>query len=154
MLEDLLPRRVDNAYRGRRIALWLFALLVLLRTAMSLNIIFNGRYVATSADGIPLDAFPHAAAQTAVSLFALVGFGQLIFCLLCALVLVRYRGMVPLMFALFLLEHLGRRLLLLLLPIPRVGAPPGFYVNLTLLAIMLAGTALSLWRRTGVRTQG
>jgi hypothetical protein len=48
------------------------------------------------------------------------------------------------MFALLLLEQLSRRLILRFSPIIRTGTPPGFYVNLVLLAVMLLGLALSL----------
>jgi hypothetical protein len=64
--------------------------------------------------------------------------------LLCMLVLVRYRAMIPFMFALLLLEHLSKRLILHFLPIPRTGTPPGNAVNLVLLALMIVGLALSL----------
>ncbi len=57
MLNPLLPRRVDNTYRGHKLALWLFGLVVLLKLVISLNSIFNGRTVASSADGILLDTF-------------------------------------------------------------------------------------------------
>ena len=83
----LLPERLDNMYRGHKVALWLFGLIVLMRVAMSVNSILNGRYVASSADGIPLETYTAAAAQTAVSLFALLGFSNLMICLVCVLVL-------------------------------------------------------------------
>jgi hypothetical protein len=51
------------------------------------------------------------------------------------------------MFALLLLEHLSRRLILYVIPIVRVGRTPGFAVNVILLALMIVGLALSL-RRT------
>ena len=80
-----------------------------------------------------------------VSIFALLGLAAFVICLLCILVLVRYRSMVPVMFALLLLQSLGGRLILRFLPIVRTGTPPGFYVNLVLLALMIIGLALSLW---------
>jgi hypothetical protein len=147
MLNRLLPPTIDNTYRGHRLAIWVLAILVLLKTIMSLNSIFNGYDVASSADGIPLDTYPPPAARTIVSLFALLGLGHLVLCLLCVLVLVRYRSMVPFMFALLLLEHLSRRLILYVIPIVRVGRTPGFAVNVILLALMIVGLALSL-RRT------
>lgn len=153
MFDRLLPPRFDNAYRGNKLALWLLALVVLLRTVMSLGSIFNGYSVATSADGIPLDTFPSAAAQTIVSLFALLGLSHLMICLLCVLVLVRYRSMVPIMLALLLLHFLGGRLILYLLPIVRTGTPPGFYINLALLALMVVGLALSLRRKGDLQAQ-
>ena len=153
MFDQLFPQRVDNTYRGYKLALWLFALVVLMKVAMSLNSIFNGYSVATSADGIPLDTFTSAGAQTVVSLFALLGNSWLMICLLCILVLARYRSMIPLMFALLLLEHLSRKLILQFLPMVRTGTPPGFYVNLVLLAVMIVGLALSLGSQDNLQAQ-
>jgi hypothetical protein len=144
MLERLLPRRADNAYGGRKAALWLFALLTLVKGAMGLNSIFNGYSVATGADGIPLDTYTPAGARAFVSMFAAWGLAQVVLCLLCVLVLARYRALVPFMFALLLLEHLCRRLLFLLMPVERAGAPPGPYVNVALAGLMVVGLALSL----------
>jgi hypothetical protein len=145
MLSRLFPRHADNSYRGSRIALWLFGLVVLIKAAMSLNAIFNGYVVASSADGIPLDAFPSAAARTVVALFALWGVAHLTFCLLGVLVLVRYRSLVPAVLGLLLFEHSSRGLALHFLPVAKVGAGAGSYVNLGLVTVMVIGLALSLW---------
>jgi hypothetical protein len=144
MFNQLLPQRIDNTYRGYRLALWLFGLLLVLKVAMSLNSIFNGSTIASSADGIPLDTFTPAGAQTVISLFALLAFSRLVISLLGILALARYRAMVPLMLVLLLLEHLGRTLILQVLPIPRAGTPPGSTINLVLLALMVIGLALSV----------
>lgn len=144
-MRQIFPQRIDNMYRGSRIALWLFALLLLTKTAMSFNSIFFGTYVASRADGIPLDTFTPAGARTVISLFAIWGLAQLVICFLCLLVLVRYRGMVPFMFALLLVEHLCRKLIFQLMPIERSATPPGYLVNLGLLLLMIAGLILSLW---------
>ena len=142
-----LPRSIDNNYRGYKIALWLFALLLFMKITMSLNCIFNGYSIATSADGIPLDTFTHACAQMIVSDFALWGLAQLMICVIGVIVLIRYRSAVALMFAVLLFEQLGRKLILQFLPIMRTGTPPGFYVNLILFALMFVGLALSLLTR-------
>lgn len=147
MTSPLLPGRADNDYRGRKVALWILGLVVFVKLAMGVNSILNGYSVASSADGIPLDTYTPAGARTVVSLFALLGLSHVVMALLCVLVLVRYRTLVPLMFTLLLLEHLGRRLILYLLPIARTGTPPGSAINLVLLALMIAGLALSLWSR-------
>jgi hypothetical protein len=153
MLDRLLPQRVDNEYRGHKAALWVLAVIVFMKTAMSLNSIFNGRYVASSADGIPLDTYTPAGARAVVSLFAIWGLAHLTICALCVLVLIRYRAMVPLMFTLLLVEHLLRRVLLWTMPIARTGTPPGLAVNLVLLALMAAGLALSLRTGGGAQTK-
>jgi len=149
MTSPFLPRVVDNTYPGYKLGLWLFGLLTLIKTAMSLNSIFNGSYVASSADGIPLSKFGADAAQTVISLFAIWGLSQLMLALFGLVILVRYRRLVPLMFGLLLLEQLSRRAILHALPIIRTGTPPGSFVNALLLAITIAGLGLSFrtWGR-------
>ena len=144
---QLLPETIDNTYSGRGAALWIFALLLLMKLIMSVNTIFNGRNVASDADGIPIDDYSDAAAQTILAMFAIAAFAHLMITLAGILVLVRYRSAVPMMFALFLIEHLGRRLLLQFVPIVRVGSPPAHAVNLWLVGVMISGLALSLWAK-------
>lgn len=150
MFNQLLPARIDNTYRGHKPALWFLALVVFMKGAISLVSIFNG-HGATTADGIPLATFTPDAAQTVVTLFALLGLAQLMIPLVGILVLVRYRAMVPLTFTLLLLEHLSRKLILYIMPIVRDGSPPGSIVSLVLIAMMIVGLALSLWSRDNVR---
>jgi len=52
--------------------------------------------------------------------------------------------LVPFMYSLLLLEHLSRRLILFVMPIARTGTPPGFFINLALVALMIVGLVLSL----------
>ena len=146
-MTDLLPRTADNDYRGHRLALWLMGALLLMKFAMSINSTFNGRSVLTTADGVPLDTYPAAAAQTIVALFAIYALGQFMLCALSTLVLIRYRSLVPLMFLLFLVEHLGRKAILQVIPIVRTGAPPAGVINLIVLGLIVAGLVVSLWRR-------
>jgi len=147
MFNQILPERIDNTYLGYKLALWLFGLLLVIKIAMSLNSIFNGYSVATSADGIPLDTFTPAAARTVVYLIATWGLAHLIISLLCMLVLVRYRSMISLMFGMLLLELLSRKLIHYLVPTVRTGTPPGYFVNLFLIGLMSVGLALSLLSR-------
>lgn len=86
MLDYLLPPRVDNAYRAHRLALWLFAVLVVMKGGIGLGTIFNGRSAAISADGIPLDTFAPAGEQAFVSLLAAWGLSQLMLNLIGLLV--------------------------------------------------------------------
>jgi hypothetical protein len=148
MLDRLFPRQIDNVYRGHRLALWLLGLLLLLRLTMSANSIVNTRSVATGADGIPLDSFAGGGAEAVVSLFALLALSRLMPALLGILVLVRYRAMVPLLYLLLLIEHVGSRALLLVNPVVKSGASSvGLAINLALLALLLAGFGLSLQDR-------
>ena len=144
MFEKFFPRGVDNAYRGSKVALWLFGLVVAMKITQSLAVIFSGYYTARNADGIPLETFTPAAAQTAVALFAQASLWRLTFCLMCVLALVRYRSAIPLMFVLFVLNYLTGELILRFVPLVRTGTPLGPTVNLILFALMVIGLALSL----------
>lgn len=147
MIDQVLPGIVDNTYRGRRLAFLPFGLLVLLKLTIGVNSIFRGYMVMSTADGIPLDTFPAAATQSLISLWALLGLSYVVMALLCILVLIRYRSMIPFMFALLLLQHLGGSVIGHYLPLVRTGEPPAYLVNLTLLTLMVVGLGLSLWRR-------
>ena len=123
MLDLLLPRRFDHDDRGHRLALWLLGALLLFKAAMGFGCIFNGYGAASEADGIPLDTFTQGGVQTVLALFALWGLGQVILALLGTVALVRYRSMVPFVYALVLLEHAGRKLILQFLAVPKTGTP-------------------------------
>ena len=153
MVNQLLPQRIDNTYRGHKLALWLFALVVSVKILQSLMVIFNGYSIARSADGIPLETFTPAAAQAVVAVFALSGLSRLIISLLCVLVLVRYRSAITFMFALLVLDYLVRQLILHFVPLVSTGTPPGPVVNLIVFALMIVGLALSLWSQDNLQAQ-
>ena len=147
MFATVLPRHLDNGYEGRRIGLWLFAFVVLMKSAQSLAIIFAGAKTARDADGIPLDAFSAAASQTVQAIFAQQSLWRLTVCVVCWIVLLRYRRAIPLMFALLAANYVAGEIVFRFVPLPRVGTPPGPAINLVLFALMVAGFAVSVWRR-------
>lgn len=146
MLDRLLPRRIDNDYRGHRLALWILGALAVMKLPMGANAIFNGREVAAGVDGIPLDAFPPDAARAVLALFAAWGLGQVLLGLACVLALVRYRAAAPIVFALLLVENVGRKTIFWFLPSVPTATTANVVVNSVSVALMLAGLALSLWR--------
>lgn len=147
MFSQLLPRSLDNRYAGHRLALWIFGLVVAVRIGQSLAAIFNGHSILISADGIPLDSYPPAAAQTIQAVWALSALYRLIISLLCVLIMVRYRAAIPLMFAVLVVEWLSRQLVLHFIPLIRTGHPPGPVVHLILFLLTLLGLGLALWNR-------
>ena len=147
ILSRLFPARIDNTYPGSRIALWILGLLIAVRTMQTVMILVNGYSIAQSADGIPLETYPAAAAQTIVALFTLSGVNRLVISSICVVVLVRYRRAVPLMFLLLLVTYAAGQLVGRVIPIVRVGQPPAIVMNLTLLGLTIIGLVLSLWKR-------
>lgn len=148
VLKHLLPQRIDNTYHGYRLALWLLAVVVVLKTLQSAVVIFDGYSIAESADGIPLDTYSPEASQTIVALFEFSGLSRLILSGLSVLAMVRYRSAVPFMLALLALEYLARQLILYFVPIVRVGTVPGPSVNFALFVPTIIGLALSLRSRS------
>ena len=151
MLDRIFPRQIDNNYRGHKLALWLFALLALMKLGMSLSAIFDGYNMARSADGIPINTFTSGGAEAIVSITALLGLSHFLLASLGVLALIRYRAMIPLMYVLLLVEYFAKKWILLVHPIVRTGTSPSTYVNLVLIALLIVGLALSL--RTKVNRQ-
>lgn len=154
MLSRIFPKQIDNTYLGHRIAIWLFVLIILAKLPMGVNSMINARVVVTAADGIPLDSYGAAGAQTVIALFSLWGLCTLLLALQSVLVLIRYRAMIPFMYLLLLTEQAGRKLLLLAHPIAKSGTPSVSYgINLTLLAMLLVGLFLSMYRSDRPKTE-
>ena len=154
MLDKLLPQPIDNKYSGSKIALWLLGLIVFVHTLQSVLVLVNGYSIAQSADGIPLENYPSAAAQTVLAIFMTASLRRLIISLICAVVLFRYRSAVPLMFVVLGVSYLGGQVIFQFVPIVRVGTPPGVVMNLILFGLTVVGLALSLWTRGGRRVVG
>lgn len=148
MSQRLFPKQFDSRFEGHRSALWLLGLIIALKALMGGNSILNAAEVASKADGIPLETFGATAAREVVLLFEMVGLGQLVLAVIGAVVLNRYRALAPLVLLLFLVEHVGRRLIVLANAVePSRTASPGFSINMGLLALLVIGLALSLWPR-------
>ncbi len=154
MFDKLLPQPIGNRYSGSKIALWLFGLIVFVQILQSVMVIVNGYSVAQSADGIPLETYPAAAAQTILAIFMVSSLRRLFISLMCAVVLFRYRSAVPLMFVVLGLNYLGGEVIFQFVPIVRVGTPPGVVMTLIMFGLTVVGLALSLWRRGGSHLVG
>lgn len=146
LLGRLLPRdEARGGIRGPAVAiLWL---LVAIKLAMGTNSMLRPAHVASDVDGIPLAAYGPEAAQAVVAFFALWGFGQVLLGAIGAVVLMRYRPLVAAVFALYLLELVGRRAILQLHPIGDGGWPAWstpLAINLALFAITALGLGLAL----------
>ena len=148
------PLRSTARGRVPRTAYWLFAGLVLLRVMQSVVCLVDPRGAAASADGIPLERYPAAAAETIASLFALNSYGRLMLCVLAAVVLLRMRPLTPWLMWAFLVDQLGRRLLLRAYPLGSVGDPPGEVVSWTLIAINVLALALYFVRPRSAAPDG
>jgi hypothetical protein len=87
--------------------------------------------------------------------FALWGAEQLIYALLQWVVILRYRSLIPLMWAVQFLETLGRILVGHIKPVTFSHTPPGAYQNYVYLILAMLMVAWSFWsiRKSGEKTQ-
>jgi len=143
----------DDSYRGNKLALGLFAVVVLLKVGLGLDAIFNGSFMARAGDGIPLDTFKPAGAQAVVSLYALWGLEHIMICVTCLFALIRYRALIPFLYGLLLVEQLSRKFIVLpFFPLSMTGPvalavrkSPGISpVPYGFLALIVIGLVLSL----------
>lgn len=147
MLDRLLPARLDAGYRGLSVALWILGLLAFMKLALGAGHILNPDGGAQTVSHIPLDAYSDGAAQNIVGLFARMGLEQLLLGMVFVVVLVRYRALVPLTFA---IATLGQALTFALgayKPLA-LAAPSGARpIHLALMALCVVGLVLSLTGR-------
>lgn len=140
----LLPQPITNEYRGAPVARWVLLLLTVVAIARSLAHIFLPDGGAQSIATIPLDSFTANGAAAVVHIFGLWGLSQLLFGLVDALVLWRYRSLIPLMWLFVLIEYSGRLLLAVAKPFETTGTAPGAIGNYVLIPLALVMLALSL----------
>lgn len=151
MLSRILPKQIDNTYRGYRLAIWLLVPIVLVNMIMGANTMINTRDVIQGADAIPLDSYGATPARIIVACFKSWALGHFLMASFGLLALMRYRAMVPLMYLVFTLENGARKALQLSNPLhittssgePMIGAR----INLALLTALLIGFAFSLGGR-------
>ena len=149
MLERFFPRQLDNDYRGRPLALWVFFPITAITLGRSLVHMFRADGGAQSIATIPLDTFTAGGSAAVILIFSLWGLSQLLLGLLYVVVLWRYRALVPLMYLLLIVEYAGRFALGLWKPIVTLETPPGATGNFIFVVLGAAMLALALRKRTG-----
>ena len=104
----LLPDAADNNYFGSKIAIYGLAILMIPLTFRSLvHFLKDDSGVNSIATLLTFSGSPDP--NTVIYLFSsLWGGQQLLFVFLAAIVLVRYRSLIPLMFSLFIVECIFR----------------------------------------------
>ena len=143
-LSVFLPAVLDNRFPGNRVALYAFypfAALTVWRSWHHLTARDGG---AQSIASIPLDTYPGGAAATIVGLFSLWGLSQLLLALIMLAACLRYRAMIPMLWALTFCEYAGRLGVGLYRDIETTGTAPGAAANLpfAIMALVMIGLCL------------
>lgn len=143
-MDRILPACIDNRYRGHPLALWLLVVITVQKLGVSLTHLFKADGGAQSISTIPLDSYPGSAAQNIVGLFARLGLEQLLLASLLALVLVRYRGMIPLMYVLIVVHYVASRGVAQMKPLVLAGTSAASTPTLVIALLSVIGLALSV----------
>ncbi len=147
MLSRTFPKQIDD-YRGYRLAIWLLALFLLVKTfasvnAIGLNPLWGNREVLQGVEQVPLDSYSTNAANVAIVMFAWWGVTALMFTVLGLVAVVRYPAMVPLVYLLMAINHIGQQVLADTSPLIRtLGA--GESRPLIVIAVLLIGFGMSV----------
>lgn len=150
ILERLFPRQANNDYRGSRIALYVFCLLAAVILGRSLiHFLKADAGLNSIATIVRFTGDPDP--NPVIYLFgSLWGSQQLITVLIYAVVLARYRNLLPLMYALLFVEGAFRMIAGALHPLSAdyfARTPPGAIGNIPLLALSALMLILSLRSR-------
>ena len=153
MLNRIFPERIDNHYRGHKLALWFFVPITFMKVAISLLHIFNADGGAQSISTIPLDTYTAGGAQNVIALFSRMGLDQLLLGLLFVVVLFRYRAMIPLMYVLIVVHYIALEGIVYMKPLVLAGTSGASTPALILTVLSISGLILSLWGK-GYKNQG
>jgi hypothetical protein len=144
MLGRIFPRTIDNRFRGHVAALWIFVPIVIMRLGIAIGSLLRADGSLQSADGIPLDTYPPAAAKAIIGVSAYGDVADLWLALVFVLALVRYRAMVPLMFLVVVADWFAHKGVGIFRPIARMaGTSTGTYVTLAIFGLSVLGFVLS-----------
>jgi hypothetical protein len=147
MLTRLFPARLDNDYRGYRLALWLFVPIACMKFGIGVLHIASADGGAQSIATMPLDSYSAGAAQNIIGVFARMGLEQLLLGILSIVVLLRYRAMLPLMYAISVTHDLAIEAIARFKPLSLAGTSGARAPALVLLVLSMAGLILSLTGR-------
>ncbi len=147
VLDVLFPRTANNDYRGGRVPLYVFYALIGMVTFRSLvHFLKDDSGVNSIASIILFSGTPDP--NNVVYMFsALWGSQQVIMLMVYLIVLARYRNLIPLMWALMVVEVLFRLSVGEMHPLTPdyyLRTPPGKLGNLPILAVSLTMVALAV----------
>ena len=104
ILNKIFPATADNHFKGYKISLWGFIAFMILMTWRSIiHMLFEQHGIHEIANFSVISGDPDPM-LVIYRFFSLWGFAQLIFCLVCWVVIFRYRSLIPFMYLLWLFE--------------------------------------------------
>ena len=148
MVKRIFPTTVDNTYRGHVVGKWLLIFYVCKSIFAASVHMFASDGGAQSIATITLDQFTSGGADTVVTIFGLWGMEQMVIAIFAALILWRYKALIPMVAGIYVIEYLGRFLVGFVTPgVATTGTPPGVSSDLILIPLTLVMLALTLYQK-------
>ena len=144
MIHKVLPPTIDNTYNGHKIALWFFYLITTLTIVRSCVHIMTSDGGALSIAAIPLDTYTQGGAEAVIFIFAYWGLSQLLIGIFYAIVALKYKRLISLMYFSLIVEWAGRFVISLFKSIETTGQAPGGIGNYILPIVCLIMFFLSI----------
>ncbi len=140
-IDAIIPKSIDNEYKGPVITAWIFMAIALVSTGRSLVHFLAADGGAGSIAGLDLSQ----GSENIIFAFGLWGVSQLLYAFIQLLVAFRYRQLIPLFYLILLIEILGRMLVgIIKSPVLEAGTPPGGIANYVLLPLVVFMFFLSI----------
>ena len=147
MINRLLPETADNTYLGHPIARWLLTFYVVKSFVAGSIHMFASDGGAQSIASITLGDFSQGASDTVVTIFGLWGLEQFVIGLIGAVILWRYKALIPVMALAYAIEYFGRFAAQWYTPgVTAENEPPGAVLDTVLVPLAFVMFGLSLWR--------
>jgi hypothetical protein len=137
IIDVVLPQKVTNEFKGNKIALYVFIVIVIMTLVRSCIHIFAPDGGAQSIAGFPLNTYTESARSMVILVFSLWGASQLLMGIVYLVVLIRYKSLITFMYFLILIEYLSRMLLGFFKPAISVHTIPGGVLDYIMIPLAL-----------------
>ena len=141
-MNKLFPKVAKNEFKGSRISLWAFIFFTVLMTGRSIAHFLFPEYAFHEIANFALISGQPDPMVLFYRLFSLWGLTQFIFCLVCWLVIFRYRALIPIMYLFWLIEWVARTVLHMISA--SGNAPAGTYISGVPPGVILAPLVVGL----------
>ena len=145
----IFPKSVTNNFAGHKLALYVFGFVVIFTIVRSFIHILAPDGGAQSIAGIPLTTFSTEAQSAVIFMFAVWGLSQMLMGIVYAIVLWKYKSLIPLMYIMIFLEYLLRIVIGHFKPVETLHTAPGEIGNYILIPLAVVMCYLATRDRPG-----
>jgi len=146
MFKVLLPEKADNVYQGHILGKWLLYIYIFKSFFAGLLHMFAPDGGAQSIGSVTLDAFSSAGSDSVITMFGLWGMEQVIIGIIALVIITRYQSLIPLAWAIYALEYLGRFASRFFTPgLVTLNTPPGAIADTVLVPLAIFMCLFASW---------